>query len=177
MSGVVLRCPSCGTTTAASGECEACHEAQVRYYCTNHTPGRWLDSRSCPQCGSQFGVPDPPPVVHSPPRRPPASPAPPPATALPSTPGRKGYTSWPPRGPWGRRVLPGHERETRPRSDAFRDAMREDCRSYSEMLPAFEECERFRIRRRSGLLLPGAYGPLCFCCYSSCSPPWQCPYS
>ena len=43
MSGVVLRCPSCGTTTAASGECEACREAQVRYYCTNHTPGRWLE--------------------------------------------------------------------------------------------------------------------------------------
>ena len=123
MSGVVLRCPSCGTTKAAPGECDACHEAQVRYYCTNHTPGRWLDSRSCPQCGSQFGVPDPPPVVHPPPRRPPASPAPPTATALPPTAGRKGYTSWPPRGPWGRRVLPGHERETRPRSDAFRDAI------------------------------------------------------
>ena len=89
---------------------------------TTH-PVAGSNSRSCPQCGSQFGVPDPPPVVHSPPRRPPASPAPPPATALPSTPGRKGYTSWPPRGPWGRRVLPGHERETRPRSDAFRDAI------------------------------------------------------
>ena len=43
MSGVVLRCPSCGTTRAAPGECDACHEAQVRYYCTNHTPGRWLE--------------------------------------------------------------------------------------------------------------------------------------
>ena len=124
MSGVVLRCPSCGTTKADTGECDACHEAQGRHYCTNHTPGRWLDSRSCPQCGSQFSVPDPPPVVHSPPRRPPASPAPPTATALPPTAGRKGYRSWPPRGPWGRRVLPGHdERETRPRSDAFRDAL------------------------------------------------------
>jgi hypothetical protein len=123
MSGVVLRCPSCGTTRAAPGECDACHEAQVRYYCTNHTPGRWLDSRSCPQCGSQFGVPDPPPVVHSPPRRPTASPPPPPPTAHPPKAGRKGYTSWPPRGPWSRRVPPGHERETRPRSDAFRDAI------------------------------------------------------
>jgi hypothetical protein len=120
MSGVVLRCPSCGTTKAAPGECDACHEAQVRYYCTNHTPGRWLDSRSCSQCGSQFGVPDPPPVVRSPPTRPPASPPPPTSTALPPAAGRKGYTS---RGPWGRRVLPGHERETRPRSDAFRDAI------------------------------------------------------
>jgi hypothetical protein len=123
MSGVVLRCPSCGTTKAAPGECDACHEAQVRYYCTNHTPGRWLDSRSCPQCGSQFGVPDRPPVVHAPPRSPPASPPPPPAAALPPKAGRKGYTSWPTRGPWGRRVLPGHERATRPMSDAFRDAI------------------------------------------------------
>ena len=90
---------------------------------TTH-PVAGSNSRSCPQCGSQFGVPDPPPVLHSPPRRPPASPAPPTATALPPTAGRKGYTSWPPRGPWGRRVLPGHdERETRPRSDAFRDAL------------------------------------------------------
>jgi hypothetical protein len=122
MSGVVLRCPSCGTTRAAPGECDACHEAQVRYYCTNHKPGRWLDSRSCPQCGSQFGVPDPPPVQTRP-RHPPASPPPPAATALPPTAGRKGYTSWPRRGPWGRRVPPGHERDTRPRSDPFRDAV------------------------------------------------------
>jgi hypothetical protein len=55
MSGVVLRCPNCGTTGAVSGECEACHEAQVRYYCSNHTPGRWLDTPSCPQCGARFG--------------------------------------------------------------------------------------------------------------------------
>ena len=89
---------------------------------TTH-PVAGSNSRSCPQCGSQFGVPDPPPVVHSPPRRPPASPPPPPATAHPPKAGRKGYTSWPPRGPWSRRVPPGHERETRPRSDAFRDAI------------------------------------------------------
>jgi hypothetical protein len=56
MSGVVLRCPNCGTTRAAPGECEACHEAAVRYYCTNHSPGRWLDAPACPQCGARFGV-------------------------------------------------------------------------------------------------------------------------
>jgi hypothetical protein len=147
MSGVVLRCPSCGTTRAAPGECDACHEAQVRFYCTNHTPGRWLDSRSCPQCGSQFGVPDRPPVVHSPPRSSPASPprtpaVPPPApAALPPMAGRKSYTSWPPRGPWGRRVLPGDERETRPRSDAFREAI-------ERRLPArFKEAARVRKMR------------------------------
>ena len=147
MSGVVLRCPSCGTTRAAPGECDACHEAQVRYYCTNHTPGRWLDSRSCPQCGSQFGVPDRPSVAHSPirsssasPARPPAAP-PRPAAALPPTGGRKGYTSWPPRGPWGRRVFPGHARETRPRSDAIREAI-------ERRLPdRFKEAARVRRMR------------------------------
>ena len=66
MSGVVLRCPNCGTTRAAPGECEACHEAQVRYYCTNHTPGRWLEARSCPQCGASFGAAARAPVAPQP---------------------------------------------------------------------------------------------------------------
>ena len=57
MSAVVLRCPNCGTTKAAAGECEACHEAQVRFYCTNHTPGLWLEAGACPQCGARFGEP------------------------------------------------------------------------------------------------------------------------
>lgn len=47
---VVQRCPSCGTTRAAPGECEACHEAQVRSFCTNHEPGIWLDGPTCPAC-------------------------------------------------------------------------------------------------------------------------------
>ena len=103
-----------------------------------------------------------------PPRRPPASPAPPPATAHPPTAGRKGYTSWPPRGPWGRRVPPGHERETRPRSDAFRDAIE---RRLPEL---FREAARVRRMREVpdsppiGVALLGAYGPFCFCCYCSC---------
>jgi hypothetical protein len=54
---VVQRCPNCGTTRATPGECEACHEAQVRYFCTNHTPGVWLPSSQCPQCGARFGEP------------------------------------------------------------------------------------------------------------------------
>jgi len=54
---VVLRCPDCGTSTSASGECEACHQAQVRYFCTNHTPGLWLDASTCPSCGARFGDP------------------------------------------------------------------------------------------------------------------------
>lgn len=52
---VVLRCPNCGTTKTSSGECEACHEAQVRYFCTNHAPGVWLDTSTCSQCGSRVG--------------------------------------------------------------------------------------------------------------------------
>jgi hypothetical protein len=59
---VVQRCPSCGTTRATSGECEACHEAQVRYFCTNHTPGLWLDASTCPKCGARFGDPAASPV-------------------------------------------------------------------------------------------------------------------
>lgn len=88
MSSVVLRCPNCGTTRAASGECEACHEAQVRYYCTNHTPGRWLDTPSCLQCGARFGEPMGVPVRPAPaaPKRMPtpsprAAPRPPPPPA------------------------------------------------------------------------------------------------
>lgn len=56
---VVRRCPNCGTTRATAGECEACHEAQVRYFCTNHSPGLWLDGPACSQCGARLGQPAP----------------------------------------------------------------------------------------------------------------------
>jgi hypothetical protein len=59
VSGVVFRCPNCGTIQAAEGQCDACHEAAVRYFCMNHTPGVWLDSVACPQCGARFGDPAP----------------------------------------------------------------------------------------------------------------------
>ncbi len=52
---VVLRCPSCGTTRAALGECEACSDAQVQYFCTNHSPGVWLTTQRCGSCGAVFG--------------------------------------------------------------------------------------------------------------------------
>lgn len=55
MTGVALRCGNCGTVQSTPGECEACHEAVVRYFCTNHAPGLWLDASSCPQCGARFG--------------------------------------------------------------------------------------------------------------------------
>jgi hypothetical protein len=54
---VVLRCPSCGTTRASPGECEACHEASARYFCTNHEPGEWLKAKTCEKCGARFGAP------------------------------------------------------------------------------------------------------------------------
>ncbi|HEX9946721.1 MAG TPA: hypothetical protein VGA98_04195 [Allosphingosinicella sp.] len=63
--GLVLRCPNCGTVQPTSGECEACREAAVRYFCGNHVPGIWVDSPSCPRCGARFG--DPAPVREAPP--------------------------------------------------------------------------------------------------------------
>lgn len=64
---VVLRCPNCGTTQATPGECDACHEAEVRYFCTNHTPGIWLDGPTCPQCAAR-PAPSPAPPRPRPPR-------------------------------------------------------------------------------------------------------------
>jgi hypothetical protein len=92
MSGVVLRCSNCGTVQASTGECEACHEAQVRYFCTNHTPGLWLDVAACPQCGARFGEYPPAPTATRPtPTRPaPARPRSPPETARPAPDDRSG---------------------------------------------------------------------------------------
>jgi hypothetical protein len=67
VTGVVLRCPNCGTVEATAGECEACHGAQVRYFCTNHTPGLWLEASSCAQCGARFGEVAPAPASAPPP--------------------------------------------------------------------------------------------------------------
>lgn len=64
MSGVLLRCSNCGTAQAEPGECETCGEGEVRYFCTNHTPGVWLDGAECLRCGARFG--DPAPSVREP---------------------------------------------------------------------------------------------------------------
>jgi hypothetical protein len=66
---VVLRCPSCGTTRGTPGECEACGEAAVRYFCSNHSPGAWLDTPKCPKCGAVFGAPEPRPSGRAAPTR------------------------------------------------------------------------------------------------------------
>jgi hypothetical protein len=105
MSGVVLRCPHCGTTRATLGECEACHEADVRHYCTNHNPGVWLDGPVCKGCGAKLGdAPKPMVAPPSPRRKPPAD-----------TPRTEGASRWP--GPWTRRrrmPFPADERPSDP---------------------------------------------------------------
>lgn len=50
---VVKRCPNCGTTQSAAGECKTCREARVQYFCTNHEPGIWVDGPTCPQCAAR----------------------------------------------------------------------------------------------------------------------------
>ena len=35
------------------GQCDACHEAAVRFFCTNHTQGLWLEGSACFQCGAR----------------------------------------------------------------------------------------------------------------------------
>jgi hypothetical protein len=69
MSGVVIRCQHCGTTQPSIGECEACHEGTTRYFCPNHSPGRWLDGPACDACGARVGVPPAPRTAPPPPRR------------------------------------------------------------------------------------------------------------
>ncbi len=55
MSGVALRCATCGTTQSHAGECEACFDGKVRYFCSNHSPGLWIDEPVCTRCGAKFG--------------------------------------------------------------------------------------------------------------------------
>jgi len=55
MSGVVLRCSICGTTQSHPGECEACLEGKVGYFCGNHSPGVWINVPTCKLCGARFG--------------------------------------------------------------------------------------------------------------------------
>ena len=85
MSGIVVRCPHCGTTQDAIGECEACHEATTRWFCPNHEPGLWLDAALCPTCGARPGVPGARSRPTPTPARP-RAPTPPPGTPPRSTP-------------------------------------------------------------------------------------------
>lgn len=75
MSDVVLRCPTCGTTQNHQGECDACSEGQVRYFCSNHSPGLWLEGPECRACGARFGETPAKPRAPSPRPTAPISPA------------------------------------------------------------------------------------------------------
>ncbi len=116
MSVVVRRCPNCGSVQEDPGTCETCHEAEVRYICENHSPGRWLDAPACPECGATVragptrGVPParptraatPPPIPPAPPRRTTARPTPPPTRRAEPTyeaPYDPPYAPPPPRAP------------------------------------------------------------------------------
>lgn len=150
MSGIVLRCPNCGTAQATEGECEACREAPVRYFCTNHVPGIWVDSPSCPQCGARFGEPAPvrreaPPLPERPRPRPTRSVEPgPPMSEV-----EDGLGPW--GGPAGR---PGPG-DPRPSPDlgslvaAMLGAAARSRRGRVER-PAYEEYEMAPPRRRRG---------------------------
>lgn len=105
MSGVMRRCPACGTTQADPGECESCYEDKVRYFCDNHKPGRWLDSSQCNVCHAKFG--DAPKGV------PPLRPAPP-RPVRPSPP--RGHESRPPKPPRSRPPFSGVGSTPRPRT-------------------------------------------------------------
>lgn len=145
MTGVILRCPNCGTSTATSGECEACHEAEVRFYCTNHKPGHWLDAPACPQCGARFGDPI----------RPAAPSVPPPVRPRPSVPSPKPRREPPPPldtspGPWGRKE---RRRPARPETDG---ASARDIRT-AKMLEMLEALSRAgRITRGTTFPVPEA---------------------
>jgi rubredoxin len=131
MTGVLLRCPNCGTTKSSFGECEACHEAQVRYYCTNHTPGQWLESPKCTRCGAVFGR---------------ASPAPAPS----STPTPRPERSPTPAGPASTRPSP-----RTPRPDGSRMRRREGVDRHREAPGPRATAEPPEARRGGGVLLPG----------------------
>ena len=139
MSAVVLRCANCGTTQSSQGECEACHGGTVRFYCTNHKPGRWLSGQECTHCGAAYGRPDPRPAgsraLKSAPVTPPSSGR---GTArIGSSPGSSGSRDRP--GPWG-------ERRSFPKPPAESDHVRE------------EVVARAKALKRLHDLLGGAYG-------------------
>jgi hypothetical protein len=101
----MLRCPHCGTTQSSPGECQACHEAHVRYFCSNHNPGEWFDQPRCPRCGARFGEPvpsQPPAATRPPPQKSPQRPSQRRvSTARVEPPVVKKPKPW--RGPWERR--------------------------------------------------------------------------
>jgi rubredoxin len=143
MTGVLLRCPNCGTTKSSFGECEACHEAQVRYYCTNHTPGQWLEAPKCTLCGAVFGRaspgPAPSPIPAPRPERGPTRAAPAPTRPAPRAPR-----------PDGSRIRDRDDSDRHRAEPGRRDTEepRELRRGGGVLLPSLEEILRAAARRR-----------------------------
>lgn len=143
---VVLRCPTCGTTQGHAGECEACFGGEVRYFCTAHDEGLWLEGAVCGRCGARFGdAPRTPPTPAAPsiPARPVETRRPvrrrPPARPLDLDPGG--------RPPWDSEPEKPAEPEVLPRTPSLRD-----------LLEAISE-RRARARRRYDVEVPGAEPP------------------
>lgn len=170
MSGVVLRCPNCGTTQAAAGECEACHEASVKYHCTNHKPGLWPDGPKCTKCGARFGERAAPPPA-SPPRPtgyPAAStrrpPPPRPASSRPE-PDRSpaaGPAAEPPRSsrmPWGAKPTSGGSKPRRGTEEVTAPADADPLGRLRDLLEAARRSGRAAPRPREVARSPEPMGP------------------
>ena len=153
---VVLRCPTCGTTQAHVGECEACSEGEVRYFCTNHDEGIWLDGPACTRCGARFGdasrIPRTPPTPSAPTRpggppdfRPPARRRIPERRPEPGS-GRRPTTPPERDGPAEPEVLP----RTPSLGELLEEITREDARGYGAEVPWAEP-----PARRPGFPLAG----------------------
>jgi hypothetical protein len=143
MSAVVLRCANCGTTQSTQGECEACHEGQVGYYCTNHKPGRWLDGPECSQCHAVYGRDEPSPPAPPQPSKP--TPAPPPASRKGKIEIRRPPRTESPRDrpdPWVRRTPPTPSHES--------DYATEEALARGRMIEMLNELlRRGHLRRRT----------------------------
>ena len=146
---VVLRCSTCGTTQMHAGECEACFDGEVRYFCTSHSPGLWLDNPVCSRCGAKFGeAPKRTPVTPSLPT--PSIPAP--ATRRPES-----------RSPRLPRPAPGRDSASRPPVTVEDSEYVPTAPSLAELLAALAERTRGRYRadlpverpRRGGLPVLG----------------------
>jgi hypothetical protein len=136
---VVLRCPTCGTTQGHAGECEACSEGEVRYFCTNHDEGLWLQGPACSRCGAKFGdapkkpLPRPPTV----PARPAGAPdfRPPGRSPLPERPSDPDFGRRPPRGVESERTA---EPEVLPRTPSLGELLEEITEERARARPRYE---------------------------------------
>ena len=134
---VVLRCPTCGTTQGDPGDCEACSAGEVRYFCTNHDGGLWLNGPVCGSCGTKFG--DPP--RKSPTPRTPSVPTPPAGAPDFRPPSRRRATEPSSEPAFGRRP-----RRAEPEEPAEPEVLPRTPSSLGELLKEITERARDRTR-------------------------------